>query len=381
MKPFRSCAMRAVFFIFFTALATSGCGDDGRFTDTGPMNDPRHGHTATNLGASRILIAAGLTKTNPLGTIEFFAAAEGIFKALPVPGLHPRGWHRATRLRDGVVLLTGGWAHPNKALREAAIILSTGGAPTRIYMAAARFDHTATLLKNGNVLITGGNDGKRAIRGLEIFSSHSKTFTPAARPMYLTRQQHTATLLPDGRVLIAGGNLGDGARYAEIYEPAIRQTALVRGTYFVPRSRHTATYIPTGTGRPSGQVLLAGGIGPKGTLSTAELYDPTTETVHLLNNSMIAPRQQHTATLLPDGRVLIIGGWGAGKSLASGEIYDPVGGCFIPLDSPMSYGRRLHTATLIDVGHVLIAGGASDREVLSLAEMFEVPSRGNGCKK
>ena len=380
MRSPRAGAPRAAPLVFFMALAVAGCSDDGAFTNTGPMTGPRHGHTATDLGAGRILIAAGLTKTDPLGTVEFYGAAEGRFMALPAPGLRPRGWHRAVRLGDGSVLLTGGWTQPNKAIREAAIIDPAGGPPARIDMDAARYDHAVTLLKSGSVLVTGGNDGKRAIRGIEIFSPRSKSFAPAARPMYLARQQHTATLLPDGRVLIAGGGRGDGERYAEIYDPAKRLTALVRAR-FLPRNRHTATFIPAGAGISGGRVLLAGGLGPKGTLAAAELYDPATGTVRLLKNKMIAPRQQHTATLLPDGRVLLIGGWGAGKSLASGEIFDPLGECFIPLASPMRYERRLHTATLLDAGRVLIAGGASDQEVLASAEIFKIPPRGKGCKK
>lgn len=357
------------------SILAAGCSGGDDFSGTGTMTAPRHGHTATLLDAGRIFIAAGLTKTDPLGSAEFYGAAEGRFMALPTPGLRPRGWHRAARLPGGGVLLTGGWTHGNIALREAAILPPSGGAFARTDMNAARFDHTLTALKDGSYLVTGGNDGKRAIRGMEIFSPHEKSFAPAARPMFIARQQHTATLLPDGSVLIAGGGRGKGARYAEIYDAASRRTGLARKALSTPRSRHTATLLR------GGKVLIAGGLGPAGPLATAELYDPVSSSFELIKEKFSAARQQHTATLLPDGRVLLLGGWGGEKSLAGGEIFDPEGRCFRPLGSSMRYERRLHTATPLPGGRVLIAGGASDIDVLASAEIFKAPPRGEGCGK
>ncbi len=357
------------------SILAAGCSGGDDFTGTGAMTAPRHGHTATLLGTGRVFIAAGLSKTDPLGSAEFYGTAEGRFMALPTPDFRPRGWHRAARLAGRGVLLTGGWSHGNIALREAVIIPPSGGAFARVDMNAARFDHTLTALKDGTDLVTGGNNGKRAIRGMEIFSPNEKSFAPAARPMFIARQQHTATRLPDGTVLIAGGGRGKGERYAEIYDPAARQTALARKALSSPRSRHTATLLS------SGKVLITGGLGPKGTLATAELYDPASSSFQLLKEKLSTPRQQHTATLLPDGRVLLLGGWGGGKSLADGEIFDPQGGCFRPLASAMRYERRLHTATPLPGGRVLIAGGASDIDVLASAEIFKAPPRGEGCGK
>ena len=108
--------------------------------------------------------------------------------------------------------------------------------------------------------------------------------------MTAARTGHTATLLPDGRVLITG-NAGTNA---EIYDPA-GGTFRSTGNMATPRSGgHTATLLN------SGKVLIAGGCGPHGDsfLASAELYDPSNGTF-LPAGNMTAARCGARATLLP----------------------------------------------------------------------------------
>jgi hypothetical protein len=137
-------------------------------------------------------------------------------------------------------------------------------------MAAARANHTATLLPNGKVLVAGGRNGSSVNQGIasaELYDPVSGTWTTTGT-MTWKRQRHTATLLPNGKVLVTGG--WSGVLYptrAELYDPAagIWVTMWALNT---PREIHTATLLT------DGNVLIAGGFGPpSGDLSSAQLYD------------------------------------------------------------------------------------------------------------
>jgi hypothetical protein len=80
----------------------------------------------------------------------------------------------------------------------------------------------------------------------------------------IRRYDHTATLLPNGMVLVAGGVRSPGLlASAELYDPA-------RGTWFATGSLNTGRYEHTATLLQNGNVLVAGGFGSSGTLASAE---------------------------------------------------------------------------------------------------------------
>ncbi len=129
--------------------------------------------------------------------------------------------------------------------------------------------------------------------------------------MVTARFSHTATLLPDGKVLVSGGSGStDYLSNAEVYD-------LATGTWRTTGSLAMARYGHTATLLPSGKVLVSGGFDGNGASSGAEVYDPATGTWRT-TGSMVTARYGHTATLLPDGRVLASRG-------PSAELYEDTG--------------------------------------------------------
>jgi hypothetical protein len=75
-------------------------------------------------------------------------------------------------------------------------------------MAVARAGHTATLLADGRVLVTGGENGTAEESGTqttaEVWDPSTNKFSSTA-PMHEARREHTAVRLADGRVAVDGG--------------------------------------------------------------------------------------------------------------------------------------------------------------------------------
>ncbi|MGF6792797.1 Kelch repeat-containing protein [Paraburkholderia sp. 35.1] len=230
-------------------------------------------------------------------------------------------------------------------------------------MNLGRYEHTATLLPNGKVLVVAGYN-KRALTSAELYDPASDTWSQTGN-LVVPRDLHTATLLPNGKVLVVGGyNNGGGSSQssAELYDPATG-TWSQTGSMSQARDSHTATLLP------NGKVLVAGGEGNAGLLSSAELYDPATGTWSQTGNLVVA-RQQHTATLLPNGKVLVAGGAGSGGRLSSAELYDPATGTWSQTGS-MGQVRNIYAATLLPDGKVLAAGGYNGTAALSTAELYD----------
>jgi len=119
-------------------------------------------------------------------------------------------------------------------------------------MSSARSGASVILLRDGRVLIIGGDSGSGVLASVDILTSGNYS---AVAPMNFARSKHTATVLPDGRVMVAGGTGASGLATdtAEIYDP-VAGTWTVTGFLMCARSTHTASFLPDGT------VLLAGGI-------------------------------------------------------------------------------------------------------------------------
>jgi hypothetical protein len=342
---------------------------------TGSMNTARAYHTATLLPNGKLLVAGGTDNSNNvLRSAELYDPATGTWTA-PNAMTIAREYHTATLLPSGKVLVTGGFTnnllgeYGQFATKSAELYdPATGTWTATNTLLLQRYNHTATLLSNGKVLVAGGLiEYEECNPDAELYDPATGTWT-ATNALNTPRYCHTATLLSNGKVLVAGGQGESGActSSAELYDPAT-------GTWTATNSMTTARTYHTATLLPNGKVLVAGGQGSTGnSLSTVELFDPATGT-WTATNSMTTARANHTATLLPTGKLLVSGGQGTGSNyLSSAELYDPATGTWTATNS-LNTARDLHTATLLSDGMVLVAGGqGSGGSYLSSAELYQI---------
>jgi len=236
----------------------------------------------------------------------------------------------------------------------------------------SRYDHTTTLLPDGNILITGGVYNTGAVtNSVEMYDMASNTYINWAGGLGagMERSSHTATLMSDGRVLIAGGfgSTGQPLDTLVICDPrsTVRSCAQLGGVpMFTARGGHTATLLSKGL--RAGQVLLCGGqTGTAGNYSIT----PNCETFNPVTNSpspagaMLSPREGHAAVLMRSGKVFVTGGrrdsGNAWIYEPMNELYDPTADAWTPA-SALLQGRINHTATILNSGKVMITGGYNE---------------------
>jgi N-acetylneuraminic acid mutarotase len=168
----------------------------------------------------------------------------------------------------------------------------------------------------------GGND--RPSRVAEVYDPKTGAWTDVAQ-MIEARDSASAALLTDGRVLLIGGARSYSGRAlptAELFDPATN-------TWKAAAAAATTRFERSVTTLADGRVLVVGGVDPSGypgALSTAELYDPATDT-WLPTADLTVGRFAHEAVMLADGSVLVAGGHGTGwfNFLGSAERYYPNG--------------------------------------------------------
>ncbi|MDH5641588.1 MAG: hypothetical protein OEY28_09865 [Nitrospira sp.] len=147
----------------------------------------------------------------------------------------------ATNLPDGRILIVG-WADPHLYEDEGtgkplALLYddSDGGWEETAVPKVESQHHCATLLPDGTVLVTGGwQHSKFQSKRADLYNpvaADARTIWTSAGNMRSKRAHHTATLLRDGRVLVVGG-VSEGEKRlasAEIYDPVGKAQRRVSG--------------------------------------------------------------------------------------------------------------------------------------------------------
>lgn len=323
----------------------------------------RHGHTATFIeGANKVLIAGGAVWAEENGqkgesflrTAELFDPATGTFKELPEM-TNARGYHTATALGDGRVLIVGGFgviggqiqALTNGLLYDPAAPIDSPWEVVTFQQQRAL--HTATLLEDQQlVVIVGGCSGQgcrpdgvtdpgdgdptaapKMRNTVEVFDIVTGTTKIATDVAQTPRALHAASALEGGRVLVSGGVNANGlACDMELFQST--QGSLER--LDLESTETTFSSCPVGHAQVTlsrdrvmflgGQTNAPGGT-PQGAGSDAVQFWNSLVGIETLRSTMLSGRYGHSALMLDDGSVLVVGGSiAAGSATAERVIAD-----------------------------------------------------------
>jgi uncharacterized protein YjdB len=265
----------------------------GYFTSAGNMTVARSGHTVTLLNNGQVLIAGGQnctssTSCTPLNTAEIYDPVAGTFT--PTGNLNAARYNAvAVTLNQGLVLIAGGFDGTNyPAAAEIYDPINGTFTPTGS-LSTPRANATATVLNTGQVLIAGGSNCAAPgcpVSSAELYDPVASTFSSTGG-LNVARFNHSATLLTNGQVLLTGGYSScattcTSETTAELYDPS-------SGTFASTQALTTARSGQTATLVPSGDVVIAGGTSAGATVSSIDFYQPSSLTPPGLMSISVSP--------------------------------------------------------------------------------------------
>ncbi len=238
---------------------------------------------------------------------------------------------------------------------------------------APRSEYVAARLRDGRILVTGGNNGwYGAYSSTKLFDPATGRWTPTGQ-LNTARIGPAGALLADGRVLVAGGTYAEGYKDQDDFDAGRGSSSdreLTSAELYDPRTGRwstTGNLHDTGSAGiaytlADGQVLAVGEggrwlQGDDSHRDAAETYNPIAGTwavagkVNWLNASV--------PVLLADGSLLLIGGaTGEDKvrAVATVRRFDPASGVTAVV-APLPAPRMWAVAARLADGRVLVAGG------------------------
>ncbi|WP_413292987.1 kelch repeat-containing protein [Bdellovibrio sp. HCB185ZH] len=314
------------------------------------LNIPRRAHNSISLPSGKILITGGTASSSfpltPASSNEIYDPVANTFSVDKVGFANVHSLGTLVKLADGKILMAGG-VDPNytvgttETYTEGQLNVSWINNTALLH---GRAGNTATVIKNGMVLFTGGQPYAEAA----AFSNTTAIYDPdtntmiAGPDMAEARFYHTATLLPSGKVFVAGGiNMTTGeSTTGEIYDPNSNTFTSVA----LPRAR----YLHSAFVLPNGRLLLTGGVNSLGTPLENDVYDPTTGTWSTLGNR---PSGDAIEVVYPlnDSEFLLLGAYGTKKYNFTTDTWTPLA------TAPVS--RTFPVVARMTSGLVLVAGG------------------------
>lgn len=343
----------------------------------------RANFTATLLQDGKVLIVGGVADITVAGSatseVEIYDPSTQRFSTA-APLSIGRAGHTATLLPNGKVLVAGGYTQlGNLALATAETYDPAHNTwSTAAPMQQRRTGHAAVLIGGGRVMVTGGSNypqigisphgSAAAAIPPEIYDPATDTWFTAALPKLDRPVDPTATLLKDGRVLVVGGQYmlnspDEAVERSEVYDVSSNTWADV-----TPDSRFAARQYQSATLLGNGFVLVAGGSLDLQPVGSSALYDPSANSwIELPNMSEV--RCGQGAVLLTSGRVLLVASGCWNKESSGVDEFDPTSDRWYPVASLPSPRGLVVTVRLTD-GTVLALGGTQGFVATAAAERF-----------
>lgn len=229
------------------------------------------------------------------------------------------------------------------------------------------YDHTENRLSDSRIVVIGGVDTSS---GTPVSSNATQIFDPDSRSWAAApsipgddnagaRDQHTATSRFYESIVVAGGFRRDGTTATPLSSVFLFEPA---GSWWRPlpamaeaRGGHSAVRLDLPAAE---RIVVAGGTGAGGPLTTAERFDFL---AYAWTTSRLSqPRTRHVATVLTDKRMLLTGGTAGGASLATTDLYDPATDTW-RAGPPMTVARSDHAAVPLIDSTVMVSGGRDAR--------------------
>jgi N-acetylneuraminic acid mutarotase len=233
-------------------------------------------HVAVGLANGNVFVAGGYNGlTTVTNVAEVYQSTTNTWlAAASMPAGQQRAIAAAVQLKDGTIMVCGG-INQSGILNSVLIYNPATNAWTQNAeaMPAALQAHTATLLADGRVLVAGGDAGFGETTSAYIYDpgpSDGHRWS-AAQPLNFARFGHSATLLPNGTVMVSGGVISGGSvsnalQNIEFFHPLSNQWTKVTNMAS-PRSFHTATLAPNGN-----VYFIGGANGSIGAAQSASFY-------------------------------------------------------------------------------------------------------------
>lgn len=333
----------------------------GSWTETGSLNTARVNHAIVVLPDGKVLVS-GNDVDSIQSSCEIYDITTEKWSYI-TPMNVPRALHNLVLLSTGKVLAIAGLKERSCEIFNPVTETwsMTDSIPTFRY-----FGQSVTTLTDGKVLVAGGmfvdtvSWNIVVLNNLDIYNPQTAKWTEAAH-LNLRRYGHTATLLDDGRVLVTGGTTENlQTEECEIYDPS-NNTWTVSSSMLEKRWDHSAILLN------NGNVFVSGGNPIFPWLKSCEVYDLNTNQWFSVAD-MLAYRTGHRIYYLTKiDKLLILGGDAQPVTTEdTWEIYDPIS--LVPLyEEPFPINQFLvdNNVQLVN-GDIFVSGN----------EEYEVPPGG-----